>query len=940
MPAVVLALAVLATQVVVYTLPPWLAVRRWVVAGPWPLTLLVALLLGLTSQSLCGILWSRCVPGAAGGEVAVYLGFWLLLALAATVRRSPPARRSAAVPLTLRENAGLVGILLLALAVRSLHPLHVWALGQSDAYTHLTMLRELLADGRLANSGYPPGYAWTLALPAALSRLDAYFVARFGGAFYGAALVLAVYALVRFGCGRPRAALFSAFFAACFPGLMLLLKTGVGTFANQLGLLLVPCVFLGLLLAHREPPARRLAWLLMATALLGLLLAVPMMALQTLLVLLSAQMVFIAWRSAADRRRVAHRLLWLVPALLALGVVPLLGAGRVWLARSVMVMTQAEETFVAPLPLAPGCSWTRVLEVGSALAQLVRDFLHIKRWGFHHPLFDVALLAMLAFFLGALVWGFRKRRPGWLLLGFWGALASVQTATGFLQFTAYQREGWSLLIAVACLGGLVADVFWHWSRWFRPVIAIGLACSAGWTLAHPPLHTLTNSTAEEELVHIARLLRSYPVLTPDAHAATEDLRRFLLTRLATNQPLAVITRPLMQECMLAAVAGSNTAVAFSRGEVYRTAQVELTNAPQTLLLLDQRPSGTGVNLELLAKVSPELSRDYWRRQNLSYYVNEGLVHCAGRLAPQACRMEAHAVTDRLRALVVRRTTSNLPPVTKAQPSTTHADAPELEGSSQGGNRPAGLQATAAGGLEEKGKTMSVNVGGGIKMEFVWIPPGEFVMGSPVGERGRSDDEGPQHRVTISHGFWMGKYEVTQEQWAQVMGGHPSYFEGAQRPVELVSWNDCQEFIQKLNAKFPMDGARKFSLPTEAEWEYACRAGTKERFYTGDSDMEPDRIGWNTAISEGKTHPVGGKLPNAWGLYDTCGNVGEWCQDWYAKDYYAGSPHSDPPGPLTGSERLVRGGSWFFSVQTCRSASRDGFVPDYRYSNLGCRLVVR
>jgi hypothetical protein len=643
---VFMAVAVPVTQGLLYALPPWLAVRRWSVAGPWPLTLLLSLLLGLISQSLCGFVWSRFVPGAAAGEGMVYLGFWLLLALAATVRRSPPSRLPMDAPLTAWESAGLIGILFLALAVRSLHPLQTWALGQSDAYTHLTMLRELLADGRLTNSGYPPGYAWTLALPASLFSLDAYFVARFGGAFYGAVLVLAVYALVRFGCLRARAALFSAFFAACFPGLLLLLKTGVGVFANQLGLLLVPCVFLGLLLTHYAPPMRRVVWPLVAAALLGLLLAVPMMALQAILMVVVTQLLFLAWHSAADRQRVARRLLWLLPAA-AVGLLPLLGVGRIWLSRSAVVLTQGDEAFVAA-SIHPD-----TLGVGPALLLLVRDFFGIKRWGFHQPLLDVALLVLLALFLAATVWGFRQRRPGWLLVGCWGALTAVQTATGFLQFTAYQREGWSLLIALACLGGLVAEGLWGWRRWFRPLMVAGLACSAGWTLAHPPAHTLSNSTAEEDLIHIVRMLRTYPVLPPDAHAATEGLRQQLLAHLATNRPLAVMTRPLMQEFMLSAVAGANTNLSFSKAAVYRTAPSDLEREAQTLVLLDQRPTPALGQLDLSANVNPEVMRNYLRQQDRDYDVNECIASCIQRLAPPtAWRIEKFQVTDRLRALLV------------------------------------------------------------------------------------------------------------------------------------------------------------------------------------------------------------------------------------------------------------------------------------------------
>jgi formylglycine-generating enzyme required for sulfatase activity len=209
--------------------------------------------------------------------------------------------------------------------------------------------------------------------------------------------------------------------------------------------------------------------------------------------------------------------------------------------------------------------------------------------------------------------------------------------------------------------------------------------------------------------------------------------------------------------------------------------------------------------------------------------------------------------------------------------------------------------------------------------FVSILAGEFKMGTNNG----SDSE-KLHRVRISRGFEMGKYEVTQAQWEAVMGSNPSHFKGDNLPVENVSWDDIQGFIQRLNG---LSQRYTFRLPTEAEWEYACRAGT-----TGDYAGSLDAMAWYEANSGNRTHPVGQKQPNAWGLYDMHGNVWEWCQDWYDYNYYEQSPGTDPQGPSSGSRRVNRGGSWYLSAAHCRSANRLGHSPGNRLNSLGFRLV--
>ena len=217
--------------------------------------------------------------------------------------------------------------------------------------------------------------------------------------------------------------------------------------------------------------------------------------------------------------------------------------------------------------------------------------------------------------------------------------------------------------------------------------------------------------------------------------------------------------------------------------------------------------------------------------------------------------------------------------------------------------------------------------------MVYVQGGTFMMGA-TSEQGSDayDDEKPAHQVTVSS-FSIGKYEVTQEEWEAVMGSNPSSFKGSKRPVESVSWFDCQQFIQKLNAKT----GKNFRLPTEAEWEFAARGGTKSwgAKYAGNSSI--DAVAWYSDNSGSQTHNVGQKSPNELGLYDMSGNVWEWCQDWYGS--YSSSSQSNPRGPSSGSIRVLRGGSWRYEAWYCRVSNRDHYAPDDSDNDLGLRLAM-
>jgi len=239
--------------------------------------------------------------------------------------------------------------------------------------------------------------------------------------------------------------------------------------------------------------------------------------------------------------------------------------------------------------------------------------------------------------------------------------------------------------------------------------------------------------------------------------------------------------------------------------------------------------------------------------------------------------------------------------------------------------------------EAREKGLTVDLGNGVTMELVLIPAGSFMMGSPDSDPDASSLEKPPHEVTITKPFYLGKYEVTQDQWEAVMGSNPSRRKGRQNPVEIVSWNDCQTFISKLNERSASNGV-KFGLPTEAQWEYACRAGTTTRFSFGDDTAALGEYAWYDANSDHRTHPVGQKKPNAWGLYDMHGNVSEWCADWYGGDYYQQSAKDDPSGPSAGEYRMLRGGSYHKQPGDVRSANRIGNRPVFRATIFGFRVA--
>ncbi len=277
----------------------------------------------------------------------------------------------------------------------------------------------------------------------------------------------------------------------------------------------------------------------------------------------------------------------------------------------------------------------------------------------------------------------------------------------------------------------------------------------------------------------------------------------------------------------------------------------------------------------------------------------------------------------------------------------------------GSDSPEVAAALRSGGIDDQPpKELAVDLGGGVKMEFILIPAGSFLMGSEKGSKG----EMPVHRVVVSKSFYMAKLEVTQGQWEAVMGKverlaewrkSESDFAGPRKPMNAVSWKDCRDFIRKLEVRAP---GHAFALPTEAQWEYACRAGSTGEYCFGDDPAPLNEYAWHEGNKVwGKQvgsrtlftyRDAGVKRPNAWGLYDMHGSMWEWCADWYDEDYYFDSPLKDPAGRQSGQLRVLRGGSWFRYAKYARSAYRRPFHPECNGDGVtawildfGCRVVI-
>lgn len=504
-------IVVLCSAMISTVAPVWLASRRLLPRSEWFEVFFAAWVLGLVSQSVFGLIWNHLVSRDTGIEVIFYYLFWLTITviLLALPRRSSSLNRES--DQKINEKI-LLGILCIAVVVRSIHPLWHFALGQSDAYSHLHFLRDVINSGYLQNPIYPPGYHWVLALPTLTFHLDPFDVVRYIGAFFGAGLVLAVFVIVK-RAFNDTSAFLSAFLTACFPGFYLLQKTGVGAFANQLGLFFVPAI-LYFYLRMIENEFRWSSYsFLFIVSLMGFIVSVPMMMIHVSLIIILERIIALVKRPSGWASRSMIVAACGIPAFL-LFLFHLLHPLK--LTQTEALMSHVKEQIrltESAIVIIPQTFISDYLN--HPVMKMIIDFVSIKRWGFGNALLDMIGCLFVIVFIVILYHGVKKRKPLLTLMGIWGMLTSLQSLTGFLQFSAYQREGWSLLIVIACLSGIIGAHIYQWGidRWkiMRPLLYLFIVISTAWSIFLPPGHLLLNSWAEDDVIRIVRNLSSHAI---------------------------------------------------------------------------------------------------------------------------------------------------------------------------------------------------------------------------------------------------------------------------------------------------------------------------------------------------------------------------------------------------------------------------------------------
>ncbi|MEI7880127.1 MAG: hypothetical protein WCI95_04545 [bacterium] len=648
---------ILAAFAAVYLIPPLLALRRIYPSADRITLLLLSAGLGISSQALLGFFWNHFVNHAPISEGVAYFLFWLAAGVIIqwrTIRlstfNSPPS--------TFNTFSLLALLLLASISIRSFDALTHASLGQSDAYTHLQFLRDVPKYGQIRNIVYPPGYSWVLALPVMTFNLDAYLVARYVGPFFGALLVVTVYLLGR--RHSQAAGLFAAFLASVCPLLYPLIKTGMGAFANQMGLFLLP---LALLLYLSEAP------FLFAFILLGLTVSVPLFVFTLALIvvphrLLSCRVAELSGLCPDNststtkqpnnsstllpkpRRWLRESLLILLPFLLAFGLAGyhFLSPGKLHLTTTATLVTGIET---------PGPKQHSVTDQPPGLLKTIKshpagklavDLLTVKRVGLGNNLMNLAALALAGIFTCILVAGFRSCSLTLKLLGCWGLLTTLQAATGFLEFSLYQRSGWILLEAIALAGGIIL-AWLHGMEKMRKVIrsAIILGLSASVLLAFwlPPQHRCITSGAEDELATVLRELSGTRLNALHARGplSLEQLEpSTLIARAAAAPNVAIISR---RYTLFNADQGNMADVLPDPKAHIRQIPVEkdtrLKPPSDHFVCLVDRFSGLP-DMGLLDRISPELTQSLAGFQDLLYKPNEVILAFLAALPPQAWRI--------------------------------------------------------------------------------------------------------------------------------------------------------------------------------------------------------------------------------------------------------------------------------------------------------------
>ena len=520
----------------------------------WSGILLTSIVTGCTIQAITGFFWSHLFREWPYGEILLF-GTICLGSILLSLRLIKLKKGIHLQPIEPKNFIFLALIIVAAIVVRSIHPLKVAYLGQSDAYVHLHYLNNIVESGYLVNPSYPSGYHWILALPVLVFSIDPYWVARFGGAFFGASLVLAVYVLLNCFVNR-RAALFGSFCVACFPPMTLLIKTGVGAFANQLGLLLVPSILYLYIHIVTGDKIYRSDVVLFSCALCALVVSVPMMLIHLFLIIGVERLLALCQSPRISFWKKLKPLGLIIPAVCTfffhlnqLGPYQRFQTANILMAYRENKMPVVDKLFEKARAAVDYKDSNKnrftLMVAKSPYMRLVVDFFSIKRFGFGNRYINGAGYLLFTIFFVLICFGFLKKKIGIFIIGLWGGMTTIQASFGFLQFSSYQREGWSLLIATCCMGGILADrLYQAGAKWylFNKTVSVILVGSFIWVIMNPPQHPMIHSSAEDLLVRSIRFIGQKHEKPGTSSGDNLQPYDHLAKVLKSDLPLTLVTR--------------------------------------------------------------------------------------------------------------------------------------------------------------------------------------------------------------------------------------------------------------------------------------------------------------------------------------------------------------------------------------------------------------
>ncbi len=634
----------------------------------WPKILFSAMVLGCSLQAIVGILWSHLAGNRPTVEIAVLAAVWVGL-LAWSMSQAGRHKIVVWDPDDNPIHTGLVIILGVAFVLRSIHPVEVAYLGQSDAYTHLNYIRNLIDLGYLVNPMYPPGYHWILALPSLLFSIDPYYTARFAGAFFGTGMVLGIYVLLD-QCVNRRAALFGSFCAAAFPGMNLLMKTGVGVFANQFGLFLLPAVFMFYILAIASRNWKTNNSLLLIISLCGMAAAVPMMLIHVLLVVCLERSVMLVRHPKQWFGKTMLVTLLVIPAvcLFIFHMSQVGGKHRFETAEMMMgygakkttiIKNIAEKVETKVLTSRPQSEKIVKHITQSPYFKLFTDYVSMKRHGFGDFKLDTLAVSLVVLFFILLMIGIVREGTSYIVVGFWGLLTSVQTGTGLLQFSAYQREGWSLLVATCCLSGIIAASIYRLgerSYLFRGGVLAVIVISVAWSILHPPMHFPIRSSGEDELVRTIRFLREHQADSTEECNEKDKVLCSITDLLDNSLSITLVTRRYV---------GWGNQGEIARNVISQDSDMSVLIVDkkmkndifqpdrQYVALVDEEKRISGQQLiSAFAMVTPSMVEATLRSRNQLFRINNMILEQIESLSKSQWKVDHIAVSNTLSAFVV------------------------------------------------------------------------------------------------------------------------------------------------------------------------------------------------------------------------------------------------------------------------------------------------